>query len=66
MLAHHLFNQSPFIQCVFSNLILAILAKVFDLSLIWIANAAEVLKVDINDEICWDLFIFVFSNVFRT
>jgi len=64
--AHHLFDQSPFIQSVFSDLILASLAEVLNLGLIRIADVAEVLKVDIDDEICRDYLIFVLTNVLRT
>ena len=66
MLTHHLLYQTPLIQRCLTDLSLAILAQIFKLGLIRIAHVAEILEVDIDDEVLWDDLIFILSNVLGT
>ena len=66
VLAHHRFDQTPFVQRVLANLSLAILTEVFKLRLVRVAHFAKVLEVNIDDEVFWDNLIFILANVLGT
>lgn len=62
----YVFDLVPFFQSLFPQQSLAVLTQIFQLCLIRTADIAVVLKVDVQDKIFRDDFVFVFTDVFRT
>lgn len=66
VLCYHLLDSLPLIECVLSDFSHTCRTKVFDFRFVRVASFAEVLKVDVDNEVCWDDFVFVFADVFWT
>ena len=66
MICHYLLHSSPLIQCILANYLDAFGAKVFNLSLVRAARVAVILKVDVDDEVGRNYFVFIFAYIFGT
>lgn len=64
MLCDHLFNGTPFVEGVLTDLVYAGWAQIFDLSLVWVAHCTKVLKVNVDYQVFGNNFVFVFADVF--
>ena len=63
---HDLLYMAPLIERLFADLELAVIAQVFDLSFVGTAPRANIVEVDIDDEVWRDNFALVFPDVLGT
>jgi len=63
---HDLLYMAPLIERLFADLELAVIAQVFDLSFVRTAPRANIVEVDIDDEVWRDNFALVFPDVLGT
>ena len=66
MLVEDLFDLSPLVEALLSDHVLALEAQIVDLRVVGAARLAEVLKVNVHNEVRRDMLAFVFTDILGT